>query len=804
MSYDHQQIEAKWQARWAETDAHHTERGEGEKCYILDMFPYPSGAGLHVGHPEGYTATDIVARKARMEGKRVLHPMGWDAFGLPAENYAIKTGVHPAESTRANIETFKKQIQSLGFSYDWSREIATCEPEYYRWTQWWFLFLYKQGLAYRKEAAVNWCESCKTVLANEQVVNGSCERCGTGVVQKKMRQWFFRITEFAEDTEQDGRVTQGLISGLGKIDWPESTKTNQLNWIGRSTGAEIDFAVEGGNAKITVFTTRPDTLAGCTYLAVSPEHALVVDLVTETQRAEVEAYCTAAAGKTELARQETKEKTGVWSGSYAVNPLNGERVPVWVADYVLASYGTGAVMAVPAHDERDWEFADKYDLPKKVVISGGTEDECHTGAGTLVGSGEFDGMESKAAKSAITQKLESLGAGRAKTTYRLRDWLVSRQRYWGAPIPIIYCDTCGEVPVPEEQLPVELPTDVDFRPTGESPLESSASFHNVSCPKCGASARRESDTMDTFVCSSWYYFRYADPENTEAFAGVESLKQWCPVDLYVGGAEHTVLHLLYARFFAKVAHRARLTEWDETFQKLRHQGMILGENGEKMSKSKGNVVNPDEIVREYGADTLRVYEMFMGPFEASCPWQTAGVTGVRRFLEKIWKLYTSKELTDSPGDAEWERTLHQTIKKVTEDTDNFQFNTAVSQLMICVNTAGNLPALPRRDAEQLLLLLSPYAPHLAEGLWERLGHTESLARQPWPVYAASKLAASELTLAVTVNGKLRDTLTVPADVTEADALAAAKQSAKVQPHLTDKSVVKEIYVPGKLVNLVVK
>jgi leucyl-tRNA synthetase len=799
-----------------------------------------------------------------MEGENVLHPMGWDSFGLPAENYAIKTGVHPDESTHANIKNFTRQIKSLGFSYDWNREITTCNTNYYRWTQWWFLFLYEQGLAYRKEAPVNWCEDCKTVLANEQVEGGKCERCQNEVRQKKMSQWYFRITEFMEDQEKDGRTTSGLISGLEKIDWPNSTKVSQEAWIGKSSGAEVDFQVchseesaaadvsknDGSKQKITVFTTRPDTLYGCTYLALAPEGQLVQDMKDQiTNWDEVEAYIAATTKKSELDRQMNKEKTGVQlAGVQAVNPVNGENVPVWIADYVLAGYGTGAIMAVPAHDERDFEFATKFGIEIKWVIcpgtgnikrKGGFEEEffnfepayvqnkehhqeltqwleatqknADPSNGYLINSGDFSCLHNTEAKVKMIAWLEENGHGREQTTYKLRDWLVSRQRYWGAPIPITHCPSCGEVPVPAAELPVELPTDVDFMPTGESPLTQSKSFHDVSCPKCGsADARRESDTMDTFVCSSWYFFRYADPQNTEVFASKEKMTKWCPVDLYVGGAEHTVLHLLYSRFFTKVAHRAGLIDFDEPFLKLRHQGMILGPDSQKMSKSRGNVINPDEIVAEFGADTLRVYEMFMGPFEGSCPWSTQGVVGVRRFLDKVWRIFTEKELEpctdgDCPRSAtpELKRELHKTIKKVTEDVDNFDFNTAISQMMIFVNFASTQQTLPKEALEKFLKALSPFAPHLADELWEQLGNQNSIQLESWPTWNPEFIKEDQVTLVVQVNGKVRAELAVAADITKADAIQAAKQAEKAQQWLADKTIVKEIFVPGKLVNFVV-
>lgn len=803
MDYNHLEIEPKWQKRWDESKLYRADDSDTkrEKLYVLDMFPYPSGAGLHVGHPEGYTATDIVSRKARMQGKNVLHPMGWDAFGLPAENHAIKTGIHPDENTDSNIKTFTRQIKALGFSYDWEREITTSKPDYYRFTQWWFLFLYKQGLAYQKEAAVNWCGDCQTVLANEQVIDGKCDRCKNPVIQKKMKQWFFRITDFLEKKGD----TSGLLDGLDKIDWPESTKTGQRNWIGKSEGAEVDFAISNSDEKLKVFTTRPDTLFGATFMVVAPEHSMIQNLKSEiTNWKAVEKYLEEASRKTELARQAEKEKTGVkLEGVSAINPVNGKETPIFVADYVLMGYGTGAIMAVPAHDSRDFEFAQKFKIPVIEVVKApkGMEEKCFTGDGVAINSGEFDGLQTPEVKKKIIAKLEKAGVGKSKITYKMRDWLVSRQRYWGAPIPIIHCEKCGAIPVEEKDLPVKLPTDVDFHPTGESPLVISKSFHaGVTCPKCGGSARRECDTMDTFVCSSWYYFRYADPKNSKEFASKELLKQWLPVDLYVGGAEHTVLHLLYSRFFTKAAHAAGLIQFDEPFLKLRHQGMILGEDSQKMSKSLGNVINPDEIVKEFGADTLRMYEMFMGPFEGSCPWSTKGVIGLRRLLEKVWRLY--EKVSDSK-DTKLEKTLHKTIKKVSEDIDSFGFNTAISQMMIFVNEATGEKEFPRAFAEKFLLLLAPFAPHFTEELWENLGNKDSIHSQPWPKFDAKLTVDSTITLAIQVNGKLRDTIEVAADISKEEAIQLAKASPNAAKWLEGNTIKKEIYVTGKLVSFVV-
>lgn len=820
--YSPAKIEPKWQKIWDEQKLFAAPAAAPEKrCYILDMFPYPSGAGLHVGHPEGYTATDIVARKRRAEGYAVLHPMGWDAFGLPAENYAIKTGTPPAESTAANIVTFKRQIQSLGFSYDWTREIATCDPEYYRWTQWWFLFLFKQGLAYQADAAVNWCDDCKTVLANEQVVDGACERCKNPVVQKKMRQWFLKITDFVEDkVGADGRVTSGLLSGLAKIDWPESTKVNQENWIGRSTGLVFRAPVKDLDLEIETYSAHFEACYADTFVVIAPDHPLLPKLVAGLPEEKVVLAFAQSIVDERATTREEREPTGIFTGRYIVDPLGNGDLPIWVASFALANYGTGIVKC-SAHDERDFAFAKKYGIPLKTVLLPNDPAEaervrnleyCYFDMknGQLTEPAELAGAITNATREAVANHCEARGFAKRATKYRLRDWLVSRQRYWGAPIPIIHCQACGAVPVPESELPVRLPTDVDFRPTGESPLALSPTFHDVKCPKCSAPARRESDTMDTFVCSSWYFF---------AFAAAEALKKgenpmlapsaWLPVDLYVGGAEHTVLHLLYSRFFAKVAHAAGLTDCDEPFAKLRHQGMILGEDNQKMSKSRGNVVNPDAVVAEHGADTLRIYEMFMGPFEGSCPWNTAGVAGVRRFLDKVWRLFTTKNLEGKPADGcplsatpEFRRQLHTTIKKVSEDIENFSFNTAVSQLMIFVNFCGEQATLPLPGMRKFLQLLAPFAPHLAEELWQQTGGTESIQRAAWPVWKAEYLVADTLTLAVQVNGKLRAAVEVPASASREEQLAAAKRSEKVQKWLTDE-LKKEVVVPGKLVNFVV-
>jgi leucyl-tRNA synthetase len=839
-AYHPQSIETKWQKEWNRSGYPKPKTAQ-QKYYILDMFPYPSGDGLHVGHVENYTATDILARFMRMRGYAVLHPIGWDAFGLPAENFAIKTGVHPEKKTHQNIKNFTRQIKSLGMSYDWEREIDTSSPEYYKWTQWMFLFLYKNGLAYKKKARVNWCPSCQTVLANEQVVDGKCERCKSEVVQKDLEQWFFKITDFVEDTRsQTGKKISGLLSGLKKADWPNSTKAAQENWIGRSEGATVKFSLvipneaspkageveeslSGSSRRfapqddayyIEVFTTRLDTIFGCTYVVVAPEHYLLANSELQIMNWDkIKKYLDATKKKTDLERTElAKEKTGVkLEGIEAVNPFTGEKVPVFVADYVLGTYGTGAVMAVPAHDERDYEFAKKYNIPIRETIVSDAKlkniNEVFIEDGILVNSGEFTGLTSQEAREKMTVWLEKKKLGNKKVNYRLRDWLISRQRYWGAPIPIIYCEHCGMVPVPEKDLPVKLPKDVDFRPTGESPLQRSKSFHQVKCPVCGKKARRESDTLDTFVCSSWYYLRFADPQNTKKFADPKKLKKYLPVDFYMGGAEHTVLHLLYARFFTKALAKYGYLNFDEPFLKLRHQGMVLAEDGRKMSKSLGNVVNPDQVVVEFGADTLRLYEMFMGPLEDMKAWNTGSIVGLKRFLDKIWNLKSKIKTQKSKlqlKNQKLEILTHQTIKKVTEDIENLKFNTAISSLMIVVNAMEKEHHLSLITYQSLLLLLSPFAPHITEELWFQLGNKKSIFLEKWPKWDKKKIIAETVNIAVQVNGKVRAVLTAEAGANEESVKSLALQDEKVAARLSGKEIVKVIYVPDKILNFVVK
>lgn len=803
MSFNHQEIEKKWQGYWEENKTFKTTEDKGKrKFYALDMFPYPSGAGLHVGHPEGYTATDILSRMKRMQGYNVLHPMGWDAFGLPAEQYALDTGNDPAEFTEKNINTFRRQIKALGFSYDWDREVNTTDPEYYKWTQWIFLKLYEKGLAYIDEVAVNWCPELGTVLANEEVIDGKSERGGHPVERRPMRQWMLKITAYADR----------LLEDLDLLDWPESLKDMQRNWIGRSEGAEVTFNIEGHDGTFTVFTTRPDTLYGATYAVLAPEHALVEKITADGQREAVQAYIDKVKSKSDLERTDlAKEKTGVFTGAYAINPVNGEKMPIWIADYVLASYGTGAIMAVPAHDERDYEFAKQFDLPIKEVVAGGdVEKEAYTGDGEHVNSGFLDGLNKEEAIEKMIAWLEEKGIGTKKVTYRLRDWLFSRQRYWGEPIPVIHWEDGTMTAVPEEQLPLMLPKTTEIKPsgTGESPLANIDEWVNVVDPETGKKGRRETNTMPQWAGSCWYYLRYIDPKNSEALADPEKLKEWLPVDIYIGGAEHAVLHLLYARFWHKVLYDVGIVHTKEPFQKLFNQGMILGENNEKMSKSKGNVVNPDEIVASHGADTLRLYEMFMGPLEASIAWSTNGLDGSRRFLDRIWRLFVEEtgELSQGIQDIEegssLEKVYHQTVKKVTEDYEGLRFNTAISQMMVFINEAYKADVLPKTFAEGFVKMLSPIAPHMSEELWSKLGHGESIAYEAWPAYDEAKMIDDEVEIVIQINGKVKAKLMVPADAKKDLLEQIAMGDEKVKEQIDGKTVRKVIAVPGKLVNIV--
>ncbi|OMF54237.1 leucine--tRNA ligase [Paenibacillus sp. FSL R5-0490] len=803
MSFNHQQIEKKWQGHWEENKTFKTTEDKGKrKFYALDMFPYPSGAGLHVGHPEGYTATDILSRMKRMQGYNVLHPMGWDAFGLPAEQYALDTGNDPAEFTEQNINTFRRQIKALGFSYDWDREVNTTDPEYYKWTQWIFLKLYEKGLAYIDEVAVNWCPALGTVLANEEVIDGKSERGGHPVERRPMRQWMLKITAYADR----------LLEDLDLLDWPESLKDMQRNWIGRSEGAEVTFNIEGHDGTFTVFTTRPDTLYGATYAVLAPEHALVDKITTEGQQEAVQAYIDKVKSKSDLERTDlAKEKTGVFTGAYAINPANGEKMPIWIADYVLVSYGTGAIMAVPAHDERDYEFAKQFDLPIKEVVAGGDVDkEAYTGDGEHVNSGFLDGLNKEDAIEKMIAWLEEKGIGTKKVTYRLRDWLFSRQRYWGEPIPVIHWEDGTMTAVPEDQLPLVLPKTTEIKPsgTGESPLANIDDWVNVVDPETGKKGRRETNTMPQWAGSCWYYLRYIDPKNSEALADPEKLKEWLPVDIYIGGAEHAVLHLLYARFWHKVLYDVGVVHTKEPFQKLFNQGMILGENNEKMSKSKGNVVNPDEIVESHGADTLRLYEMFMGPLEASIAWSTNGLDGSRRFLDRIWRLFVEETGELSPGiqdideGSSLEKVYHQTVKKVTEDYEGLRFNTAISQMMVFINEAYKADVLPKTFAEGFVKMLSPIAPHISEELWSKFGHDESIAYEAWPAFDEAKMVDDEVEIVIQINGKVKAKLMVPADAKKDLLEQIAMGDEKVKEQIDGKTVRKVIAVPGKLVNIV--
>ncbi|MDP1391800.1 leucine--tRNA ligase [Lysinibacillus capsici] len=805
MSFNHEQIEKKWQQYWADNKTFKTENETAKpKFFALDMFPYPSGAGLHVGHPEGYTATDILSRFKRMQGYNVLHPMGWDAFGLPAEQYALDTGNDPAEFTAKNIATFKRQIQELGFSYDWDREINTTDPEYYKWTQWIFIQLYKKGLAYVDEVAVNWCPALGTVLANEEVIDGKSERGGHPVERRPMKQWMLKITAYADR----------LIDDLEEVDWPESIKDMQRNWIGRSEGAEVTFAIDGSDQNFTVFTTRPDTLFGATYCVLAPEHKLVEQITTADQRQAVEAYLEKVKMKSDLERTDlAKEKTGVFTGAYAVNPINGKKVPIWIADYVLVSYGTGAIMAVPAHDERDYEFATEFGLDIVPVLEGGDiSKEAFTGDGQHINSEFLNGLNKADGIAKAIEWLAEKGVGEKKISYRLRDWLFSRQRYWGEPIPMIHWEDGAITPVPESELPLMLPKTDNIRPsgTGESPLANIEEWVNVVDPETGKKGRRETNTMPQWAGSSWYFLRYIDPTNTEAIADPELLKRWLPVDIYIGGAEHAVLHLLYARFWHKVLYDLGVVHTKEPFQKLFNQGMILGEGNEKMSKSKGNVVNPDEIITSHGADTLRLYEMFMGPLEASVAWSTNGLDGARRFLDRIWRLFVSEEdgaisaKIQVSNDQSLEKSYHQTVKKVTEDYEGIRFNTAISQMMVFINDCYKADVIPTTYAEGFVKMLAPIAPHIAEELWQLLGHDSTLSYEQWPTYDEAKLVDDEVEIAVQVAGKVRAKIVVAKDASKEDIEKVALADEKVQEYMAGKSLVKIIVIPGKLVNIVVK
>ena len=801
--YNHKVVEKKWQKVWDDEKAFAaTQDYTKPKYYALVEFPYPSGQGLHVGHPRPYTALDIVARKRRMQGYNVLYPMGWDAFGLPTENYAIKNKIHPKIVTENNVKHFKEQLHSLGYSFDWDREINTTDPNYYKWTQWIFLKLFKAGLAYKKEMPINWCTSCKVGLANEEVVNGVCERCGAPVVRKVKSEWMLKITEYADK----------LIEGLNDVDYIERVKVSQKNWIGRSTGAEVDFAIKGKEEKLRIYTTRCDTLFGVTYMVVSPEHPYLDKYKDEIKNwSEIEAYREAASRKSDFERAElAKDKTGVAiDGLTAINPVNGKEIPIWVSDYVLMSYGTGAIMAVPAHDERDWEFAKKFNLPMlQVVAKNGEEVDISEAAftdvatGVLINSDFLNGLEVKDAKEKMIKFLEEKGIGTAKTNYKLRDWVFSRQRYWGEPIPIVYCDKCGYVPIDEKDLPLLLPEVESYMPTdnGESPLAAMTDWVNTTCPCCGGPAKRETDTMPQWAGSSWYFLRYTDPHNDKALASPEALKYWLPVDWYNGGMEHTTLHLLYSRFWHKFLYDQGVVPTPEPYQKRTSHGMILGENGEKMSKSRGNVVNPDDIVREYGADTLRTYEMFIGAFDLAASWSEDGVKGCRRFLERVWKLQDI--MTEEEGySKDLETKMHQTIKKVSYDFENLKYNTAIAAMMSLLNDFYKKGSITKGEFKTLIILLNPVAPHITEELWQTIGCEGRVYEQTWPEYDEAKTVEANVEIAVQINGKTKGTLMIGKDDPKDDVIAKAKES--ISDKLTG-NIVKEIYVPGRIVNIVMK
>ena len=844
MAYPFKNIETKWQNYWEENKTFRVKEDasfpEDKRRYVLDMFPYPSGAGLHVGHPEGYTATDIYCRYLRMNGYNVLHPMGYDAFGLPAENYAIKTGTHPSITTNANIKNFTRQIKALGFSYDWDRCVSTCEPDYYKWTQWIFLKLSEKGLAYEAETPINWCPSCLTGLANEEVKEGKCERCGAVVTHKTIRQWILKITKYAER----------LLEDLDTLDWPDSVKAMQRNWIGKSHGAEVDFEIDGhAGEKLTVYTTRCDTLFGATYMVVAPEHPVVKKITTPEQKAAVEKYIEDAAKKSDLQRTDlAKDKTGIFSGSYAINPVNGKMIPIWFADYVLISYGTGAIMAVPAHDDRDWEFAKKFNLPIIEVLKSevDVQKEPWTQDGIHVNSGFLDGLNKKDAIAKMIEFLTEKKIGKATVNYKLRDWVFSRQRYWGEPIPLVHCPCCGTVPVPENELPVRLPDVKSYQPTGtgESPLAAIDSWVNCKCPKCGKDAKRETNTMPQWGGSCWYYLRYLDPKNNNEFCSKEAEKYWMPVDLYVGGAEHAVLHLLYARFWHKVHYDIGAVSTKEPFQRLINQGLITsfafqrknktlvptdeveekdgkyiekatGEEVEqiiaKMSKSLKNVVNPDDMINQYGADSVRMYEMFMGPLTVSKPWNTQGLVGINRFLDKVWQI-SEKPMSDIDITAKIEdkalvelrKTYAKTVAKVTKDTSNLDFNVAISQMMIFINEASKIEKMPKAMWEGFVLMLSPYAPHLGEELWQKLGHTKTNAYETWPTFSEDYCKEDTKEIVVMINGKLRAKFEVESDADDETLKAKAKETEGYRKFTDGKEIVKVIVVKGKMVNFVIK
>lgn len=802
--YNHKAIEAKWRVNWEKNPVNPKKDLSGvekRKYYCLDMFPYPSANGLHVGHWRGYVISDVWSRYKLLKGYYVVHPMGWDAFGLPAENYAIKMGVHPADSTAKNVQNIKKQIQDIAAIYDWDMEVNTTDPEFYKWTQWIFVQMFKKGLAYEKEFPINWCPSCKTGLANEEVVNGKCERCGSEVTKKNLRQWILRITEYAER----------LLNDLDKLDWPEKVKKMQSDWIGKSYGAEVQFPVEGSDEKITVYTTRPDTLHGATFMVLAPEHAMAASLSTDETKEDVEKYIYDASMKSNVDRLQNKEKTGVFTGSYCINPLNGAKVPIWLSDYVLADYGTGAIMCVPAHDNRDFEFATKFHLPIVQVISKdgkATENmtEAYTeAAGIMVNSGEWNGMESSVLKKEAPHMIEKKGIGKATVNYKLRDWVFSRQRYWGEPIPIIHCPKCGNVPVPEEELPLRLPEVESYQPTGtgESPLAAIDEWVNCKCPVCGADAKRETNTMPQWAGSSWYFLRYVDNKNKEALVSKEKASEYLPVDMYIGGVEHAVLHLLYSRFYTKFLYDIGVVDFEEPFQKLFNQGMITGKNGIKMSKSKGNVVSPDELVSDYGCDSLRMYELFVGPPELDAEWDDRGIDGVNRFLKRFWKLALDSKATDVKATPEMMKLRHKMVYEITQRLESFSLNTVISGFMEYtnkfINIAKNAGGIDKETIETATVLLSPFAPHIAEEIWEQYGHKDTVFRQQWPSFDETAMKDDEVEIPVQINGKTRAVISVSVSITKEEAIAAGKEI--IADKLTG-TIVKEIYVPKKIINFV--
>ncbi len=799
--YNHKAIEQKWRKNWEEHPVN-VDDGKKPKYYCLDMFPYPSGNGLHVGHWRGYVISDVWSRYKMLQGYYLIHPMGWDAFGLPAENYAIKMGVHPAKSTAENIKNIKRQINEIAAIYDWDMEVNTTDPDFYKWTQWIFVKMFKAGLAYEKEFPINWCPSCKTGLANEEVVNGVCERCGTPVTKKNLRQWMLRITKYADR----------LLADLDKLDWPEKVKKMQAEWIGKSHGAEIDFQVDGSEKTIKVYTTRPDTLYGATFMVLAPEHAMAKELATDETRDEVEDYIFKASMKSSVDRLQDKEKTGVFTGSYALNPINGKKVPIWLSDYVLADYGTGAIMCVPAHDDRDFEFAKKFNIPiVQVIAKDGKEienmTEAYTEPGIMINSGEFNGMDSNDAKRDLPELLASRGIGKVTTNYKLRDWVFSRQRYWGEPIPIVHCEHCGAVPVPEEELPLRLPEVESYQPTGtgESPLAAIDEWVNTTCPVCGRPAKRETNTMPQWAGSSWYFLRYVDSHNNEELVSKEKAQKYLPVDMYIGGVEHAVLHLLYSRFYTKFLHDIGVVDFDEPFTKLFNQGMITGKNGIKMSKSKGNVVSPDDLVKEYGCDSLRMYELFVGPPELDAEWDDRGIEGVYRFMNRFWNLVMDSKDKNVAATKEMIKIRHKMVHDITQRLESFSLNTVISGFMEYNNKLIDLAkkegAVDKETLETAVILLAPFAPHLSEELWEQLGHTESVFTNTWPEIDHEAMKDDEVEVPVQINGKTKAVITIPVDIEKDAAIAKGKET--IADKLTG-NIVKEIYVPKKIINIVMK